>query len=254
MSQKRLLELKRVTKSFGALKAVHDVSIVVEPGEIVGLIGPNGSGKSTLFNLISGFLTPDEGEIWLEGRHISHLSPHAVSRHGLVKGFQIPRNFLKMNVLENLLLSPKNQIGERVTSASLHHRWVSQEMENARNIIPWLEAMNLSGSVASRASDLSGGQMKLLDILRGVISEPTLLLLDEPTAGVAPALADEIFRRITEIRARANTSFFIIEHRVETLFRFVDRLVVMHLGEVIYNGSPKGVVNDERVKEVYLGQ
>jgi ABC-type branched-subunit amino acid transport system ATPase component len=254
MNQNSLLELRGVTKSYGALKAVNEASLAIERGQIVGLIGPNGSGKSTLLNLISGFARPDSGEIYFEGGRISGLSPDAVSRLGVVKGFQVPRNFLRMTVYENLLLSPKNQVGERVSVAAMHGRWARQEAENMKSILPWIEATKLSGNSAARASELSGGQMKLLDILRGVLAGPRLLLLDEPTAGVAPSLAEEIFKRIVEIRDKVNASFFIIEHRVETLLRFVDNVVVMDLGEVIYNGDPDDVINNERVKEVYLGQ
>jgi branched-chain amino acid transport system ATP-binding protein len=249
-----LLEVSHLTKSFDALTAVDDLSFSVDQGSLVGLIGPNGSGKSTLLNLIAGFQRPNRGDIHFDGKRITNLPPNEIAQVGLVKGFQTPRNFMRMTVFENVLLSPRNQKGEALRNAPIHSHWTGQEEEHALSILPWLETLKLRGNATDKASEVSGGQMKLLDILRGVMTHPRLLLLDEPTAGVAPGLAEEIFTRILEVRTKINTGFFIIEHRVETLLRYVDRVMVMHLGKVIYDGPPDQVINDPRVKEVYLGQ
>lgn len=248
-----LLHIEKLTKSFDGLLAVNQASLSVTQGEIVGLIGPNGSGKSTLLNLVAGFLTPDTGSIRLGDRAIGGHSPEQICDLGIVRSYQEPALFQRMTVLDNTLLPAKGQKGERPTQAPWHRLWREQEMKLAGRAANVLEQLLLRPLFAARAADLSGGQMKLLELGRSLMGDPQLMLLDEPTAGVAPNLAYEIFQEIERLRREEGLTFLIVEHRLEILFDFVDRLYVMHLGEVIAQGTPDQVSADPRVREVYFG-
>ncbi len=237
----------------GASAKETEVSLAVPQGKIIGLIGPNGSGKSTLLNLISGLTTPDSGQIMFEGANISPLEPDLVFQRGLVRSFQDPSLFFRISVLDNALLPIKAQWGEKPWFAPFHRLWRSQEAENAHQTGALLEQVQLHDHYAKLAADLSGGQMKLLELGRSLMSEPKLLLLDEPTAGVAPNLAYTIFEQIETMRQTHDLSFLIIEHRLEILFDFADWLYVMHLGQVIAEGTPSEISANQIVQEVYFG-
>ncbi|RME60240.1 MAG: ABC transporter ATP-binding protein, partial [Caldilineae bacterium] len=223
-----MLVVHHLTKSFGRLQAVAGASLQVEAGQIVGLIGPNGSGKSTLLNCIAGTFPPDGGSIRLDGEEIAGLPPDAIFRRGIARSHQDPALFQRMTVLDNTLLPAKNQRGERARYAPFHRLWRDQERRLAARAADILDRLLLRRLYDVRASDLSGGQMKLLELGRSLMGEPRLMLLDEPTAGVAPNLAHEIFQHIAALRAEGMT-FLIVEHRLELLFNFVDHLYVMHL-------------------------
>ena len=248
-----LLMVKEVTKSFGGLRAVNNASLEIREKSIVGLIGPNGSGKTTLFNLISGVLYPDRGQIIFRGLRIDRLPPHERFKLGICHALQIPRVFKGMTVLENSMLPLKGQYGERFLYAPMRSRWARQENENAQRILSILEEVRLCDFYNKFSSELSGGQMKLLQLARTLSGQPLLFLLDEPGAGIAPSLAKELFRKIVTIREEEGVSFFIIEHRLELLFDIVDKVYVMNRGEVIAEGTPDEVINDPKVKEAYLG-
>ncbi len=233
---------------------MDDVSFQVQPGQIVGLIGPNGSGKSTLMNVIAGTLPPDSGRMAFDGHDITGQSTDAIFRLGLARSFQDPSLFQRMNVLDNALLPVKGQSGERPGLAPLHRLWRGEERTNARRAADILTRLKLRGHVDALASDLSGGQMKLLELGRSLMGEPKMLLLDEPTAGVAPNLAYEIFEQIEAMRTELGLTFLIVEHRLEILFDFVDHLYVMHLGQIIAQGTPKEIATDAHVREVYFGE
>ncbi|MBK9711451.1 MAG: ABC transporter ATP-binding protein [Kouleothrix sp.] len=249
-----LLTLKQVSKRFEQLQAVQGVSLEVPEGRIVGLIGPNGSGKSTLFNLISGGLRADAGRIEFGGHDISASSADAVFRLGLARSFQDPSLFFRMTVLDNALLPARRQRGERPSRAPLHRLWRRQEAGLAETAGDLLGQYGLRGHYDRLAADLSGGQMKLLELGRGLLGEPRMLLLDEPTAGVAPRLAREIFEQIELLRRTRGLTFLIIEHRLEILFDFVDSVYVMHLGRVIAHGAPAEVSANAEVREIYFGE
>src|SRR5690606_6461452 len=228
-----MLEVHEIRKDFGGLRALDSVSLTVPAGQIVGLIGPNGSGKSTLLSVIAGMQPPTAGRILFDGEDITHAAPDTIFQLGLARGFQDPSLFFQMTVLDNVMLPVKRQRGEHPWYAPWRRFWNRQEMDNAVRAGDRLAQVKLHTQFDRRASDLSGGQMKLLEIARCTMGSPKLILLDEPTAGVAPALAYDIFRQIETLRQETGTTFLIVEHRLDLLFDFVDSVYVMHMGNVL---------------------
>lgn len=248
-----LLELKNTRKDFGGLRAVDDVSLKIPEGAIIGLIGPNGSGKSTLINLIAGSQELTAGRVIFAGEDISGYRPDAVYNSGIARGYQEPSLYFKMTVLDNVLLPVKKQRGEKPWYAPRWRSWQREEAAQAERAIDVLEQVQLRQHYDTLAADLSGGQMKLLEIARALMGEPKLLLLDEPTAGVAPKLAYEIFQQIARLREDYGITFLIVEHRLEILFDFVDYVYVMHLGNLLAQGAPAEIAEDAALREVYFG-
>lgn len=249
-----LLELEGIRKDFGGLRAVDDVSLNVPEGAIVGLIGPNGSGKSTLINLIAGTTDLSAGRVTFAGEDISALAADAVYHKGISRGYQEPALFFKMTVLDNLLLPVKGQRGEKPWHAPRWGRWQPEERAHAEAAMEVLGQVQLLPHYDTLASDLSGGQMKLLEIARALMGKPKLLLLDEPTAGVAPKLAYEIFQQIARLRDDHGITLLIVEHRLEILFDFVETVYVMHLGKLLAGGSAAEISDHTTVREVYFGE
>ncbi len=249
-----LLTLHQVSKSFESLLAVNDVSLTVQPGQIVGLIGPNGSGKSTLLGLISGVLSPNSGRIEFDGHDLTHRSADEIFQLGLVRSFQDPSLFFRLTTLDNMLLPIKQQAGENPARAPIHPLWAAQESELATTAGKTLVELQLGKHYNALASDLSGGQMKLLELGRSLMGQPKLLLLDEPTAGVAPKLAYTIFEEIERLRQTLDLTFVIVEHRLEILFDFVDTVYVMHAGRVLAHGTPAEISANAEVREIYFGE
>ncbi len=254
MSDDTILRVENISKSFGGVRAVDEVTLSVKRGSITGLIGPNGSGKSTLFNVISGIEKADSaGRIQFDGKRLDRLSPHKRFELGLGRSFQTPRLFTGMTVLENTMLAAKGQKGERPLTSLFPARWEDQEMEfahRAQNQMKLLEIDQLYGSLSN---EISGGQMKLVQLSNAIMGDPKMLLLDEPTAGVAPRLAQDIFQSISYEREQKGTTFFIIEHRLEVLFKHVDEVFAMHQGRIIAEGRPESIVKDQKLVDAYLG-
>lgn len=248
-----ILQLRDIVKYFGGIRAVDGVSFDLEEGQIVGLIGPNGSGKTTLINVISGVYKPIKGKIFFKGEDITGLDPWDIYHKGIVRSFQVPRLFQKMLVVENVMVAHRNQRGENPMIAPLHSKWIDQEIELAKASLETIKMFGLARVRNNWATELSGGQMKLAEISRAMMSEPKVLLLDEPAAGVAPKLAREIFGHIVRLRDEYDLTFLIIEHRLDILFDYVERVLVMNYGELIYDGDPEGVYKDPRVIDAYLG-
>jgi len=249
-----LLDVRAVTKSFEGLRAVNDCSLQVGRGTITGLIGPNGAGKTTLFNLVTGFLKPTAGEIAFAGDRIDGLPPHRVFGKGIVRTFQIPRELKLMTVLENLMLVPAGQAGERLWNAwLLPFRVGRQEREIRDKALEVLEFVNLWHLRHEYASNLSSGQKKLLELARTLMGEPRLILLDEPGAGVNPTLMKGLVTLIERLRDESGITFFLIEHDMDLVARLCNPVIVMSSGEKIAEGPPDEVVRDERVLEAYLG-
>ncbi len=250
---KYILCVHNVKKYFGGVRAVDGVSLRVERGSIVGLIGPNGSGKTTLFNVIAGVYKPDAGEVWFDGRRIDGLPPHEIYKLGLVRTFQIPRLWRGLTIVENIATGAKRNPGELMRLAMLRPLWASGEKRVAEKALEEVDFVGLKPVAGNWADAISGGQMKLAELGRALISEPKMLLLDEPAAGVNPTLARQIFEGIRRINRERGVTFLIVEHRLEILFDYVDYVYVMHQGRVIAEGKPKEVAENPLVAEVYLG-
>jgi len=248
-----MLELANLARYFGGLRAVDGVSFVLKQGTITGLIGPNGAGKSTLFNTIAGALRPTAGTITFMGQRIDGLRPDQIYARGIARTFQIPRPFGGMSVLENMMLAPKGQSGERVWNPLLRNRAVQAEeraaREKAREILAFVKLDRLADAPAR---NLSGGQLKLLELGRTLMSDPSLILLDEPGAGVNPTLLGEIIERIAQLNVRGVT-FLIIEHNMDLVMNLCRPVVVMAAGKLLMEGEPEAVRQDPRVLEAYLG-
>ena len=248
-----MLELANLARYFGGLRAVDGVSFVLKQGTITGLIGPNGAGKSTLFNTIAGALKPSGGTITFKGQRIDGLRPDQIYASGIARTFQIPRPFGGMSVLENMMLAPTGQSGERAWNPLLRNRIVREEerlsREKAREILAFVKLDRLADAPAR---NLSGGQLKLLELGRTLMSDPSLILLDEPGAGVNLTLLGEIVERIAQLNARGVT-FLIIEHNMDLVMNLCRPVVVMAAGKLLMEGEPETVRRDPRVLEAYLG-
>ncbi len=244
-----ILETRDLSKFFDGLRALDGVSIGVEEGSITLVIGPNGSGKTTLINTISGFYRADRGKVIFEGRDITNRPPHEISRYGIVRTFQIPQPLKQMTVLENLLIAPQSY-GESVLEA-ITRRWIKKEEEVVERAFKILEFLKIDHLWDQEAQNLSGGQLKLLELGRAMMRDAKLLIADEPIAGVNPLLAHEILDRFVRLKSRM--SFLIVEHRLDIVLKYTDYVYVMANGKVIAEGKGSEVVEDPRVVEVYLG-
>jgi neutral amino acid transport system ATP-binding protein len=244
------LEVHDVVHAFDGVRAVDGATLSVEPNTITGLIGPNGAGKSTLFNCVSGFLRPQAGRVLLDGLRIDRRSPQRIARAGLVRTFQTPRTLARMTVLENVLLAAPHHPGEQLGGALLGRRREREARARAQQL---LELVRLDGQGDSLAGTLSGGQRKLLDLMRALMTGPRLLLLDEPMAGVSPTVRVQLLEHILGLREREGLTFLIVEHDLDFVMRASDRVIVMNEGRVIADGTPDEVRTDERVVDAYLG-
>ncbi len=233
-----LLDVNGLRKAFGGLVAVDGLEFTVEQGEIVALIGPNGSGKTTTFNLVTGFLDADGGTVTFDGEDITDLSPYDVARRGLGRTFQITRPFGRLTVFENMLVPN--------TSTRTYSR------EQEERIWQILEELDIDHVADHDANELSGGQQKLLELARVLMLDPKLILLDEPAAGVNPALMDEIIEQIRALNDRG-TTFLVVEHDMSVIEELCERIVVMDSGRKIASGTFEEIRRDTGVKEAYLG-
>ena len=248
-----MLVAENVHKSFQGVSALNGASLLVEERSITGLIGPNGAGKSTLFAVLSSFQKADHGRVVWRDQDITGMPAHKIVHKGLVRTFQVPREFGELTVLENLQVAPLEQAGEQVWKVWLRWGQVAAReraiLEQAEKILAFLKLEHVRNDLAK---SLSGGQKKLLELGRALMTEPELLMLDEPFAGVNPVLIEEIMERIRELNQQGRT-FFIIEHNIQAISALSDVLYVMAEGTVLARGKPEEVVKDPRVLDAYLG-
>jgi len=250
-----ILTVKDVHKNFGVFSALNGVSLNVNEDLITGLIGPNGSGKTTLFNVISGFYRKDKGSIKFRGEEISGLDPNEIAQKGLVRSFQIPKIPDKMTVLENMLLASKTLVGERVLDTVFKVKAIKRtEYSALKKAFSLLELTGLKELSNEYATNLSGGQKKLLSLGRILMSDPDLILLDEPTAGVNPTLSKELLNVIKTLSKKEKKSFLIIEHNMAAVSEICDKVIVLASGKKLTEGTPEEVQNDEGVLDAYLSR
>ncbi len=230
------LEVLIVTKTFGRLMAINDLSLSVDKGRITGLIGPNGAGKTTLFNVISGVLKPDSGKVFYDGRDITHLKPYQIARTGIGRTWQLIRIFSKMTALENLMISANLKEGDEYQKA-----------------LEMLERFGLMSEKDNYAGELSIGQQKILSIARILMFNADLMLLDELAAGVNQSEQAKIMTTIHELCQERGKTFLIIEHDMDVILGHCDKVVCMNFGEKIAEGSCEEILNNEKVIEAYFG-
>jgi branched-chain amino acid transport system ATP-binding protein len=248
-----VLEVDTLRKTFGGLVATDDASFQVERGTITGLIGPNGAGKSTLFNLITGFYEQDSGQVRVNGVDVTNAEPHEVAEEGLIRTFQTPRKLEGMTVREAMLVGPQSQVGESFVSLFTNPGDVGvQERKNLEDAQRILEDFEIGHLSTQAATDLSGGQMKLVELARAMLAEPEVLLLDEPVAGVNPTLANKLRKQIARLNDEGVT-FCIIEHDMDFIMNLADPIIVLDQGSVLVEGAPDAVRSDDRVIDAYLG-
>ncbi len=250
-----MIQIDAVSKHFGGVRAVHEATLGIKTGAITGLIGPNGAGKTTLFNIIAGAHRPSAGRIRLDGEDITGLAPHRLFAKGLLRTFQLAHEFAKLTVLENFMVVPAAQAGERLPEAWFGRRKMArQEAELRHRAEAVLEFLGLSALADELAGNLSGGQKKLLELGRTMMVDAKVVLLDEVGAGVNRTLLRDIGDAILRLNRERGYTFCMIEHDMDFISRLCDPVIVMAQGAVLTQGSAAQVKADERVIEAYLGR
>lgn len=250
-----ILSVRELRKTFGGITAVDGVSFDVEEQTITGLIGPNGAGKSTTFDLITGAHTPDDGQVRFAGRDITGMQTHRIANRGLVRSFQIARELEQMTVMENVMLAPKAQQGETLWRSVLpgfRKRVTEQETVLRERAWETLDFFEIDHLANEQAGNLSGGQRKLLEMARVLMTDPEMILLDEPLAGVNPTLEQKLLDRLHTLKADGYT-FLLVEHDMDVVMTHCDPILVMHQGKLLAEGDATTIRDNERVLEAYLG-
>lgn len=250
-----MIRVEKLVKQFGGVRAVDNASLSIEAGSITGLIGPNGAGKTTLFNIVAGLFPPTSGQVFLDGEDVTGLPPHELFAKGLLRTFQIAHEFSTLTVLENLMMVPPDQLGEKLLNTWLRRGAVRQQdeavRERAEDVIQFL---NLSHLMQEKAGNLSGGQKKLLELGRTMMTDAKIVLLDEVGAGVNRTLLAEIGDAIIRLNKERGYTFCMIEHDMDFIGRLCDPVIVMAEGAVLAEGSAEEVRKNEEVIEAYLGR
>jgi neutral amino acid transport system ATP-binding protein len=241
-----------VTRTFGGLTAVSVDHLEIQRGGITGLIGPNGAGKTTLFNLLTGFDRPNTGTWSYDGRSLGKLSPHQVARLGVVRTFQLTKALSRLTVLQNMLLGAQDQRGESFLRALVPGTWRAQEKANTEKAMDLLQRFKLDAKKDDFAGTLSGGQRKLLEMARALMSDPQVVMLDEPMAGVNPALTQSLLGHVKDLREQGMTVIFV-EHDMDVVRDISDWVVVMAAGRIIAEGPPESISQNQAVVDAYLG-
>ncbi len=250
-----MIRVENISKHFGGIKAVDNVSINIARGSITGLIGPNGAGKTTLFNIIAGLYTPSAGRVFLDGEEITGLKPHQLFRKGLLRTFQIAHEFSRLSVTENLMMVPGGQSGESLINAWFRRAGVEQEEQAIHDkAMAVIEFLNLDHIADELAGNLSGGQKKLLELGRTMMVDAKVVFLDEVGAGVNRTLLREVGDAIIKLNQDQGYTFCMIEHDMEFIGRMCDPVICMAEGAVLAEGTAEQVQNNEDVIEAYLGR
>jgi neutral amino acid transport system ATP-binding protein len=249
-----LLEVDGLVRSFGGIRAVDGASLRVRRGSITALIGPNGAGKTTLFNVVTGFYRPEAGSVRFDGRPVAGLPPHRLAGMGMVRTFQITKALARMPVIDNVMLAAPDQPGERLWGLLLRPgAALRREREVRADALEMLDLFDLARLADEYAGTLSGGQRKLLELARALMTRPRLLMLDEPMAGINRTLGATLLEHIERLRDERGVSFLYIEHDMDVVMGHSDRVIVMAQGRVIADGEPEEVRADRRVIDAYLG-
>jgi neutral amino acid transport system ATP-binding protein len=249
----KYLEVKNLKKSFGGIKAVDVESLNLNGNELTSIIGPNGAGKTTFFDLISGFQTSDEGKVYLNNKNITKSQPYAIARLGMIRTFQLTKVFDRMTVLENMMFSASTVNNDSFLKSLV--KLPSQKTTEKKirdKSFEIMKELNIDHMANSYAREMSGGQKKLLELGRSIINNPSILLLDEPLAGVNPKLAEEILQIIVNL-AEKGISILMVEHNIEAVMKISERVIVLAEGKVIADSTPENIRTDEKVIEAYLG-
>lgn len=247
-----LLEVRGLTKHYGGVRAVDGVSFTAARGQVTGLIGPNGAGKSTALSMIAGSIKPTAGAVLLEGADIAGMPSYKIARQGVGRTFQLSSEFPRMTVLENMLTAVQGQRGDTLRSALLGKRyWRAAEESMLLRAAELVERFEMARMANELAATLSGGQRRLLEIMRTLMSEPRLLLLDEPMSGVSPALARRIETYLLGLTSEG-LSLLLVEHEMSVVERMCDRVIVMAQGKVLAEGLMTEIRSDQRVLDAYL--
>ena len=241
-----LLEAKGLKKSFGGIQAVNDCTFSVEEGAIASLIGPNGAGKTTVFNLVTGLLTLDAGQVLFKGKRIDGLQPHQITRMGISRTFQITRDLQEMTVLENMVIQAQVKGFFDMFGTSM----LKEEEERAMGLLAFVGISHLA---REKAKNLSYGQKKLMEFASVMMSEPRLIMLDEPASGVNPTLLESIVDRILQLNKKGIT-FLIVEHNMDLVMKISNPVICMAYGTVLAQGAPQEIQDNPRVLEAYLGE
>ena len=249
-----ILSIQGVRKHFGGLTVLDGINMELEAGKIYQLIGPNGSGKTTLINVISGLLKPDEGRVTFDGADITNKGLYHTYKTGLVRTWQIPQPFVNLTTIENFLISGSTNAGESFLLAPLKSKWKSDEKKINDEALEIMEMVNLVEQRETLSQNLSGGQQKLLELGRAMMSGAKMILMDEPIAGVNPTLAHEIFNKISKICKEQKITFLIVEHRLDIALQYAEHVFAMDRGKIIAEGSSDEVIKHPKVIESYLGK
>ena len=249
----KYLEVTNLKKSFGGIKAVDVESLNLNRNELTSIIGPNGAGKTTFFDLISGFQDSDEGKVYLNNKNISKSQPYAIARLGMIRTFQLTKVFDRMTVLENMMFSAStvNNDSFLKSLAKLPSQKTTEKKIRDKSF-EIMKELNIDHMANSYAREMSGGQKKLLELGRSIINNPSVLLLDEPLAGVNPKLAEEILQIILNLAGKG-ISILMVEHNIEAVMKISERVIVLAEGKVIADSTPENIRTDQNVIEAYLG-